>query len=155
MAVTLTSSGITFSDGTSHTTAPSQRAQRTSITSTSTDRSLGGDSGWVTHLSISFTPAITGPVQMWAFCSPTFESGAVDGRARFVIDSTAYNDNSPTIAYQFNINRATGSHKLWGFAGNISASAHTAYFQVRNVAGGTTWIMNYFTGSDYFGIVYY
>lgn len=154
MPVILNDTGIVFNDGTTHTTHPSQVAQKTDITSAD-DRSLSGDSGWVNHAGISFTTTVSGPVIMWAQLSPSYESGAVDGRARFVVDGVAYNDNSPTIAYQFNINRATGSHKIWGQTGNLSAGAHTAYLQLRNVAGGTTWITSYWGGVDYFGIVYY
>jgi hypothetical protein len=155
MPVILNSVGIVFNDGTTHTTHPSQTSQKSNLASTNSDRSLSGDSGWVDHLGISFTTTVSGPVILWAQMSPTYESGAVDGRGRFLVDGVAYSDTSPSIAYQFDMNKATGSHKLWGMTGNLSAGAHTAYFQVRNVAGGTTWILNYWSGSDYFNVMYY
>lgn len=154
MAVTLTSTGITYSDGTSSSTAFSQTLPKWAETRTNANRSLVGDSGWVNHLSLTFTSTRTDMIHMFFNASQAYESGVVSFYFRFSLDGTIY-DPGVLSAYQLGQNRAAGGHAT-DYAVEKSAGSHTAIVQVRNPTGGSTGIMNYFGGGyDVFSCYYY
>jgi hypothetical protein len=145
MAISLTDAGLTFPDGTVLTSGnfPSDKADSASTT---TNRTLSGDSGWVDHLSVTFTTSTTTSVRAMAIFGPSYESGACVGMARFDLDGS---QTEPVlVAIQFNSNKATGPHGTTAGFNNVSAGSHTLKLQTRNQGGGTTWILNYHGDPD-------
>lgn len=155
MPVTINNTGIVYNDGTSTNTRFVQTMPKWSEDRTSGDRSLGGDSGWVTHLTVNFTTTRTDIVHMFANFSQGYESGPAQLYIRFVLDGTAY-EPSILSAWQLAQNRAGGGHASDYAVANVGAGAHTAVCQVRNYNGGSTFITNYWGGGyDVFSVYYY
>lgn len=104
---------------------------------------LSGDSGWVDHLSITFT---TGRVCNCLFLytsSASYESGAVQGFARIILDGVQVGYNT-AVAKQSTANSAGSGTCMWDRQ-NVSAGSHTVTIQLRNSQGATTWITPYWT----------
>lgn len=103
---------------------------------------LGGDSGWVDHLSVSFTTGVACRIAM-VFCeSCTYESGAVTGFGRFLVDGSKVGYNF-MLGKQSTANSGAAGSGLW--YADVSAGSHTVMVQVRNSAGGTTWYTPYWS----------
>jgi len=121
-----------------------------------TNHSLGGDSGWQDHLSTTFTAGVASRAIFWFGGGCTYESGAVQGFYRFVL-------NGSKIGYnwcggrQSNNNGGSGSGGCY-FA-DVAAGTHTILVQARNSVGGTTWQINYWSVDGYtsslLGVFYY
>lgn len=112
--------------------------------STTSDRSLAGDSGWVTHLTVSFTTTQVCTVMCFANFAHGYESGAVQMGARFLLDGTTATTQLQAFKQGFSNNMAFGAHSTTGFLVNVSAGSHTIDLQCRNFSSGTTGILNYF-----------
>lgn len=154
MAVTLTNTGITYSDGTSTTTAPSQVKEKFSSVSTSTNRSVGYSTSWVDHLSFSFTTTRTDMITFTAHFSTSYESGPVQPFVYIYLSDGTSSPSDFKFAMQFDINRAIACH---GFHWTVQrpAGTRTAYLRVRNIGSGSTWIANYWGGQDRFNARYF
>jgi hypothetical protein len=111
---------------------------------TTSNRSLVGDSGWVTHLTVTFTTNQACTVFCHAGFAHGFEEGAVYTHGRFRLDSSATTSELQVFKVGFNINYSFGSHNLHGFFTNVSAGSHTIDLQVRNYGPGTEARMNNF-----------
>lgn len=146
MAISLTDDGLTLSDGTTLSSA-TFNTDKIVQAETGTNRSLGGDSGWVDHLSVTFTVTESCAIRCIATFGPSYESGPVTGQARFILDNTT---TSPEchVAKQLSINKATGPHGMTSGFNAVNPGSHTVKLQVRNYTGSTTWILNYWGDSD-------
>lgn len=103
---------------------------------------LGGDSGWVDHLSVTFTVGVASRIMM-VFCeSCTYESGAVTAFGRFLVDGNKVGYNF-MLGKQSTANSGAAGSGLW--YADVSAGSHTVMVQVRNSAGGTTWYTPYWS----------
>ena len=111
---------------------------------TTSNRTLNGDSGWVTHLTVSFTTNQTCTVFCHAGFSHGYENGAVALHGRFILDSSTTTSETQIYKQGFSSNMSFGSHNLHGFFTSVSAGAHTINLQARNYAPGTNAILNYF-----------
>ncbi len=111
---------------------------------TTTNRSLVGDSGWVTHLTVTFTANQACTVFCHAGFAHGFEEGAVYTHGRFRLDSSATTSELQVFKVGFNVNFSFGSHSLHGFFTGVSAGSHTIDLQVRNYGPGTEARMNNF-----------
>ena len=155
MPVTINNTGIVYSDGTASNTRFAQTMPKWIEARTSSDRSLGGDSGWIDHLTVTFTSTQTNIIHMYANMSQSYESGPANMFLRFVLDGTAY-EPGVLSAFQLSINRAHGGHASDFAVANIAAGSHTVTLQTRNTAGGSTMILNYWGGgSDVLSVYYY
>jgi hypothetical protein len=115
---------------------------------TTSNRSLVGDSGWVTHLTVTFTTTISCTVFCHAGFAHGFEEGVVVLHGRFRLDSSATTSELQVFKQGFSSNFSFGSHSLHGFFTSVAAGAHTIDLQVRNYAGGTEARMNYFDNNN-------
>lgn len=107
---------------------------------TTANRSLAGDSGWVSHMSGTFTPSKISNVLVTATFSMTYESGAVEAICRLLIDGTDY--GGFCMSKQSTANAGASASGTWHFP-SVAAGSHTYDLQVRNAIGGTTCILNY------------
>lgn len=152
MSISLTDDGLVFPDGTVLSTA-NFSTDKIIQTETSTNRSLAGDSGWVDHLILTFTVTETCSIRCIATFGPSYETGAVTGQARFILDD---NFTSPEchVAKQLSTNKATGPHGFTSGFNIISIGSHTVKLQVRNYTASTNWILNYNGDPDRFLVGY-
>jgi hypothetical protein len=121
-----------------------------------TTQSYSGDSGWVDHLSLTFTAGVACRVMVWGMVSSGYESGTVQGFMKLLMDGTQ-------IGYiwcagkQASANSA-GSGSSCAYV-DVAAGSHTVKIQARNNQGGTTWITPYFQvdgqGANSLGVIYY
>ena len=125
--------------------------------STTTNRTLTGDSGWVDHLEVTFTTTQTSTLQCFGQFSHGYESGTVYTSGRFELDGTSYTESLQIFKVGHSSNHSFGAHNMIGFFPNVSAGSHTIKLQVRNSSSGTTAIMNYFddaANGDHIWILY-
>lgn len=119
--------------------------------------SLGGDSGWVDHLSMTFTTNRVCNCIFFYSSSASFESGPVQGFARLILDGSQIGYNS-AVAKQSTANAAGAGTCMWDRQ-NVSAGSHTITVQLRNVSGGSTWITPYWSADsntgNTIGVLYY
>jgi hypothetical protein len=108
--------------------------------STGTNRTLNGDSGWVSHMSGSFSPSKTSNVLVTATFSMTYESGATQASCRLLVDGVDY--GGFCFSKQSTANQGSSASGTWQFPA-VTAGSHTYDLQVRNTIGGTTCIVNY------------
>lgn len=138
--------------------APAEYQQ--SVDYTTTDRSLAGDSGWVDHLSITFTPTVSCTVLCFANYAHGREDGPVNVAARFILDGGTTTQEVQIIKQGIGSSYGFGAHSSFGFFTSVSAAAHTVKLQVRNSASGSTGVMNYFgqpggtNHGDFFSLLY-
>ena len=111
---------------------------------TTSNRQLNGDSGWVTHLTVSFTANQSCTVFCHVGFAHGYENGAVALHGKFLLDSTTSTTESAVFKQGFSNNMSFGSHNLHGFFTSVAAGAHTIDLQLRNYAPGTNAILNYF-----------
>ena len=126
-------------------------------TSTTTNRTLSGDSGWVDHLEVTFTTTKTSTLQCFGQFSHGYENGTVHTSGRFELDGTSYTESLQIFKVGHSSNHSFGAHNMIGFFPNVSAGSHTIKLQVRNSSSGTTAIMNYFddaANGDHIWILY-
>lgn len=116
--------------------------------STSTNRTLAGDSGFVDHLSVTFTTTKVQTLQCIAQFSHGYESGQVMLAGRFDLDGSSQSTELQVFKQGHGLNMSHGSHNLHGFFTNVSAGSHTVTIQVRNSTSSTTAIMNYFDDAN-------
>jgi hypothetical protein len=112
--------------------------------STTTNRTLVGDSGWVTHLTVNFTTTQVCTVMCFANFAHGYEQGAVQIGARFTLDGTTSTTQLQVVKQGFTSNAAFGAHSSTGFLTNVSVGSHTVTLECRNFSSGTTGILNYF-----------
>jgi hypothetical protein len=125
--------------------------------STTTNRTLTGDSGWVDHLEVTFTTTQTSTLQCFGQFSHGYESGIVCTSGRFELDGASYTESLQIFKVGHSSNHSFGAHNMIGFFPNVSAGSHTIKLQVRNSVAGTTAIMNYFDDAadgDHIWILY-
>jgi hypothetical protein len=119
-------------------------------------QSLGGDSGWNDHLSVSFTCGVACRIMIIMQVSSGYESGAVQGFMRILVDGSKVGYNW-CAGKQNTANAANAGSGLWH--ADVSAGSHTVMIQARNIAGGSTWITPYFNadgeGANTLGVFYY
>lgn len=108
---------------------------------TQTGRTLVGDSGWVTHLTVTFTTTVVGPIECHFAAVHGREQGAVNTLARFRLDSANTSTEVQLFKGGFASNMAFGSHNAYGIFNNVAAGSHTIDLQVRNAQGSTTGTM--------------
>ncbi len=111
--------------------------------STTTDRTLVGDSGWVDHLSVTFTANQSCTVLCFANFAHAREDGSVNTGARFILDDSATTDEMQIFKQGFGASYAFGAHSSYGFFNNVSAGSHTIKLQARNSSSGSTGILNH------------
>jgi hypothetical protein len=111
--------------------------------STTTDRSLAGDSGWVTHLTVTFTTTQTCTVMCFANFAHGREDGPVQLAGRFTLDGSTSTEDIQVFKQGFASSYAFGAHSSMGFFTSVSAGSHTITLQVRNSSSGSTAIMNH------------
>jgi hypothetical protein len=111
--------------------------------SNGTNRTLTGDSGWVSHMSGTFSPSKISNVLVTATFSMTFESGAVQTVCRLLIDGVDY--GGFCCSKQSTANSGASASGTWQLP-NVTAGSHTYDLQVRNTQGSTTCILNYWDG---------
>ena len=109
--------------------------------STQTPRSLLGDTGWVTHLTVTFTTTVVGPIECHFAAVHGLENGAVNVLARFRLDSANTSTEVQLFKQGFSNVMAFGSHNAYGIFNNVAAGSHTIDLQVRNANGGSTGTM--------------
>jgi len=119
-------------------------------------QSLGGDSGWVDHLSMTFTAGVSQRCMVMFFVSMGYESGAVRGFFRILMDGSQ-------IGYWWTGGRqheanCAGATPGWWHA-DVGSGGHTVKIQARNSIGGSTWQTPYWSadgeGSNTLGVLYY
>lgn len=130
----------------------------TQFNARSSTHSLGGDSGWVDHLSMSFTTSQIGPLLVLYHSSSSYESGAVEGFARLLVDGNVIGYPS-CVAKQSTANSAGSGSLSWDIQ-TLSAGSHTVKVQLRNTNSGTIWQTPYWGNgtvgaSNILGIVHY
>lgn len=111
--------------------------------STTTDRSLVGDSGWVDHLSVTFTANQSCTVLCFANFAHAREDGPVNTAARFILDNSTTTDEMQIFKQGFGASYSFGAHSSYGIFNNVSAGSHTIKLQARNSASGSTGILNH------------
>ena len=119
-------------------------------------QTLSGDSGWVDHLSLTFTTGVACRVMVWGMISISYESGAVQGFMKLLMDGTQ-------IGYIWCAGKQSTANSAAAGSGcayvDVSAGSHTVKIQARNSAGGTTWITPYWNvdgqGANSLGVMYY
>lgn len=120
-------------------------------------QSLVNDSGWVDHISNTFTIGKQCNVLFLYSSSSSFESGPVQGFARLVLNGTVIGRNS-CVAKQSTANSAGAGTVFWDRQG-LAAGTHTVTVQVRNTQSGSTWITPYWSvdgaTSNTLGVIYY
>jgi hypothetical protein len=127
---------------------------------TTTDRSLAGDSGWIDHMSITFTNTISCTVLCFANFAHGREDGPVNLAGRFLLDGSTATQEVQVFKQGFSSSYAFGAHSSFGFLPSVSAGSHTIKLQVRNSSGGSTAVMNYFgqpggtNHGDFFSVLY-
>ena len=116
---------------------------------TSTNRTVTGGSGWVDHLSVTFTTTRVQTLQCIAQFSHGYEAGAVMLAGRFNLDGSSTSTVLQVFKQGHGINMSHGAHNLHGFFTNVSAGSHTVTIQVNNQgSSSTTAIMNYFDDAN-------
>ena len=129
---------------------------KTQFAERSATHSLGGDSGWVDHLSMTISVGQTCNALFTYISSSSYESGAVQGFARILVDGNWIGRNS-CVARQSASNHAGSGAVMWDYQ-NLPAGNHTITVQVRNNQGGTTWITPYWSDggtSNILGAMFY
>ena len=114
-----------------------------SAAATTSNRTLNGDSGWVSHLSGTFSPSKISNVLVIATFSMTYESGPCQGICRLLVDGV--DAAGFCMSKQSTANCGASASGQWYFP-SVTAGSHTYNLQVRNVPGGSTVILNYFDG---------
>lgn len=112
--------------------------------STTTNRTVVNTSGWLDHLSVTFTPRVSGTVFCHAHFAHGYEIGPVNLVARFKIGASTYSNTFQIFKQGFGSNMAFGAHSMMDHFANVAASSQTVVLQVNNDGGSSTGIMNYF-----------
>ena len=129
---------------------PLDQDMKTAMNSTASNRSLSGQTtSWTTHLSVTITSTIKGPVTIHGYLAGGYESGAVNLQARCNIEQsggTNYYSDAMSAGIQMNSNRLQHSSGAmsWTFP-NIVAGTHTVRLQLRNMGSGSQFTANYFS----------
>ena len=117
----------------------------TQQTRTDVNRTLSGDSGWVTHLSGSVTLPKQSDVLVQVNFGMTYEAGSVEAFARLNWGGTTY--YGFCFARQSDRNHGGAAGGSFRFASQ-SAGTYAWTLEVRNPVGGTTSILNYWDAGD-------
>jgi len=128
---------------------PLNSNQALAAATTNSTRTLNGDSGWVTHLSVSFTTAVIGPVHCNFNAIHAYEAGAVNLLGRFLLDSSSASYEMQLVKQGFSSNMSFGAHTAFGTFNDVSAGSHSVALQLRNYVAGTTGIMCYFNHNNH------
>jgi len=128
---------------------------QTQFNGRTSQHTLVGDSGWVDHLSITFTTTAVCNCFFIYSSSSSYESGTVQGFARLLLDGTMLGYNS-AVAKQSTANSAGAGTCVWDRIG-VSIGTHTIKVQLRNTSG--TWITPYWNvdgqTANSLGVIYY
>tara|TARA_B100001248_G_scaffold143423_1_gene107697 strand:- start:472 stop:924 length:453 start_codon:yes stop_codon:yes gene_type:complete len=123
---------------------------KTSMNSTTSNRSLSGSTtSWTSHVTVTITSTIKGPVTVHGYMAGGYESGAVNLQARVNIEQTGgtnYYSDAMTVGIQMNSNRLQHSSGAmsWTFP-DIVAGTHVCRLQLRNMGSSSTFIASYFS----------
>jgi len=123
---------------------------KTSMNSTTTDRSLSGrTTSWTSHVTVTIVSTVKGPVTVHGYIAGGYESGAVNLQARVNIEQaggTNYYSDAMTAGIQMNSNRMQHSSGAmsWTFP-DIAAGTHVVRLQLRNMGQSSTFISTYFS----------
>tara|TARA_R110000851_G_scaffold43527_3_gene107538 strand:- start:202 stop:687 length:486 start_codon:yes stop_codon:yes gene_type:complete len=117
-------------------------------TSTTTNRTLNGATGWVDHLSVTFTTTQIVTLHCIGQFAHGYEQEAMYMQGRFDLDGSSQSDELQIFKQGQGAYMAYGSHNLTGFFTNVSAGSHTIKLQVKNGVAGTIGIMNYFDDAN-------
>tara|TARA_A100000172_G_C2976781_1_gene87944 strand:+ start:35 stop:487 length:453 start_codon:yes stop_codon:yes gene_type:complete len=115
---------------------------------TTSDRSLSGrTTSWTSHVTVTFTSTVLGPVLADAMCSAMYESGAVNMQCRLNLETsggTNYYSQLYTAGMQMANNYAQMSSGAmsWVFE-NVAAGTHVLRAQYRNMGNSSTGILSY------------
>lgn len=109
----------------------------TQFATRTSEHALIGDSGWVDHLSMSFTVGKQCNALFLYSSSSSFESGPVQGFARLILDGTMIGYNS-CVAKQSTANAAGAGTVQWDRQ-SLAAGSHTIKVQLRNTQATSTW----------------
>jgi hypothetical protein len=119
-------------------------------------QSYAGDSGWVDHLSLTFTTSVACRVMVWGMVSSSYESGVVQGFMKLLMDGSQI--GYIWCAGKQSTANSAGSGSSCAYA-DVAAGSHTVKIQARNSAGSSTWITPYFQvdgqGANSLGVMYY
>lgn len=117
-------------------------------------QTLVGDSGWVDHISLTFTTGVACRIMVWGMVSSSYESGSVQGFMKFVLDGSQI--GYIWCAGKQSTANSAGSGSSCAYA-DVSAGSHTIKIQARNTSG--TWITPYFSvdgqGANSLGVMFY
>ena len=129
----------------------------TQFSARTSQHTLSGDSGWQDHITMTFTTNRACSCLFVYSSSSSYESGAVQGFARLMLDGTMIGYNS-AVAKQSTANSAGAGTCIWDKQ-SVSAGTHTITVQLRNTVGGTTWISPYWSAdgqtANTLGVLYY
>jgi hypothetical protein len=129
----------------------------TTFASRTSNHTLTGDSGWVDHISTEITVGKQCSLLAIYSSASSFESGAVEGFARLLVNGTMIGYNS-CVAKQSTANAAGSGTVFWDVQ-NLAAGTHTIKVQVRNSKAGTTWTTPYWSvdgqTANTLGLLYY
>jgi hypothetical protein len=122
----------------------------------SSAQSLGGDSGWNNHLTLTFSTTFSTRCLFTYYTSNGWESGACFGYARFILNGSKIGQNF-MVGKQTANNGAGAGCGVW-FA-DVGAGTHTITAQHRNTGGGSTWQSPFFSADgeagNTLGVWYY
>jgi hypothetical protein len=122
---------------------PNSATYKTQANARTSQHSLGGDSGWVDHLSMAFTLTKDDTDVLFLYSSSSsYESGPVQGFARILLDGVMIGYNS-CVGKQADNNSAGPGTVIW-HKQSVSAGTYTVKIQIRNTQGGSTWITPYY-----------
>lgn len=147
-------------------TIPANSVSSSSLTSTgrftsnvvyqNSAQSYVNDSGWVDHVSMTFTTGVACRIMVWGMVSSGYESGAVQGFMKFVLDGSQI--GYIWCAGKQSTANSAGSGSSCAYA-DVSAGSHTIKIQARNTQGSSTWITPYFSadgqGANSLGVMFY
>jgi len=126
---------------------PVSATYQTQCAARTSTQSLSGDSGWVDHLSSTFTVTKDNTAVLFLYSSASsYESGTVQGFARLLLDDVMIGYNS-CVAKQSTANSAGAGTVQWD-SQTVSAGTHTVKVQLRNTQAGTQWQTPYFTADS-------
>ena len=120
---------------------------------TTTATYTGTQSSWTDHITQAITTTITAPVICNADFQHSYESGAVNMAARFILTPASGSDiegaAQQIACYGFGNNRAMGAHNMHTSFQDVAAGSYTVKLQARNDGdSSTTGYLNYFRGGS-------
>jgi hypothetical protein len=143
----LAAGGLPSGSVTSASLASTARQYKFAYSASTDNLSLGGDSGWQTFKSVTFTvtEANSTAIVYW-IGAHGYESGAVNCTMYFGLSgaTSATSLEFQTLTQGVAVNFGYGAHNCQYMFYGLNAGSHTITLYARNWTGGTTGIFNYF-----------